>query len=42
VAADARIAAFENSQAVTAYAIDEVAADFFRAGADAVICGEIY
>jgi anaerobic magnesium-protoporphyrin IX monomethyl ester cyclase len=36
------IAILENSQAVTAYSIQHMAADFFAAGVDALICGEPY
>ena len=36
------IAVLENSQAVTAYNIAEVAVDFFNHGVGALICGEIY
>jgi anaerobic magnesium-protoporphyrin IX monomethyl ester cyclase len=34
-----RIAVLENSQAVTAYDISTKRSDFFRAGADALVCG---
>ena len=37
-----RILILENSQAVTAYAIDLLANEFFPAGVDALICGEPY
>jgi hypothetical protein len=37
-----KIAVLENSQAVTAYALPYVAAQFFQAGADALFCGEVY
>jgi radical SAM superfamily enzyme YgiQ (UPF0313 family) len=36
------VAILENSQAVTAYALDQVAPAFFQAGADLLICGEPY
>lgn len=36
------IAVLENAQAVTAYSLQRVAAAFFQAGADALICGEPY
>jgi hypothetical protein len=36
------IVIWENSQAVTAYALDHVATDFWEAGADFLICGEPY
>lgn len=36
------IAILENSQAVTAYAIDQCAEAFFNAGADFLVCGEPY
>ncbi len=36
------VAILENSQAVTAYALDKVAAAFFQDGADLLICGEPY
>lgn len=36
------IAVLENSQAVTAYALPFVAEDFFDAGADLLLCGEVY
>lgn len=36
------IAVLENSQAVTAYAVSQLAEDFFEAGVDALLCGEIY
>ncbi len=38
----APIAILENSQAVTAYSLQRVAADYFDAGADLLICGEPY
>lgn len=39
---DRPVVILENSQAVTGYALDEVAASFFDAGADLLICGEPY
>jgi hypothetical protein len=39
---EAIIVVMENSQAVTAYALDPLANDFFAAGSDALVCGEIY
>lgn len=36
------IAILENSQSVTAYALDQVAVAFFQAGANLLICGEPY
>jgi radical SAM superfamily enzyme YgiQ (UPF0313 family) len=36
------VAILENSQAVTAYALDQVAAAFLQAGGDFLICGEPY
>jgi radical SAM superfamily enzyme YgiQ (UPF0313 family) len=36
------VAILENSQAVTAYSLQQVAPSFFDAGADALICGEAY
>ncbi len=36
------IAILENSQAVTAYALNSVPADFFAADADVLVCGEPY
>jgi len=39
---DRPVAVLENSQAVTGYAIDEVFASFFAAGADLLVCGEPY
>lgn len=39
---DSRIAILENSQAVTAYSLQRLSADFFSAGADLLICGEPY
>lgn len=36
------VAILENSQAVTAYSLQRVAADFFDVGADLLICGEPY
>jgi hypothetical protein len=36
------IAVLENSQAVTAYALSSVPAEFLQAGADVLICGEPY
>ena len=36
------IAILENSQAVTAYSLQRVAADYFDVGADLLICGEPY
>ena len=38
----AKIAILENSQAVTAYALPYLAHDFFSAGVDYLICGELY
>jgi radical SAM superfamily enzyme YgiQ (UPF0313 family) len=37
---DAPVAVLENSQAVTAYSLQRLSADFFEAGADFLICGE--
>jgi radical SAM superfamily enzyme YgiQ (UPF0313 family) len=36
------VAILENSQSVTAYSLQRVAADYFDAGADLLICGEPY
>jgi radical SAM superfamily enzyme YgiQ (UPF0313 family) len=36
------IAILENSQAVTGYALDYVSEEFFEAGADCLLCGEVY
>lgn len=36
------VAILENSQAVTAYSLQRVAADYFDVGADLLICGEPY
>lgn len=36
------IAILENSQAVTGYALDYVAEEFFESGVDALLCGEVY
>jgi anaerobic magnesium-protoporphyrin IX monomethyl ester cyclase len=36
------IAILENSQAVTAYSLQQVATDYLKAGADLLICGEPY
>lgn len=36
------VAILENSQAVTAYAINLVSRDFFDVGVDALLCGEMY
>ena len=38
----AKIAVLENAQAVTAYAIDRFAHDFFSSGADFLLCGDIH
>ncbi|MDI6751269.1 MAG: radical SAM protein [bacterium] len=38
----ATIAILENSQAVTGYALDYSAEEFFDAGANALLCGEVY
>jgi hypothetical protein len=40
VSPNSQIAVLENSQAVTAYSLAPLAADFFGAGANALICGE--
>ncbi|MGH6690073.1 MAG: B12-binding domain-containing radical SAM protein [Gammaproteobacteria bacterium] len=39
---DAWVAVLENSQAVTAYSLQRVADELFRAGADVLVCGEAY
>jgi hypothetical protein len=36
------VAILENSQAVTAYAVDAVAKEFFDCGVDVLLCGEMY
>lgn len=36
------VAILENSQAVTAYSLQQVAADYFDVGADLLVCGEPY
>ncbi len=36
------VAILENSQAVTAYSLPHVAKEFFKAGANSLICGEAY
>lgn len=36
------VAVLENSQAVTAYSLSSISNDFLEAGADALICGELY
>ncbi len=38
----ATVAILENSQAVTGYALDYVGKEFFEAGADCLLCGEVY
>ena len=39
---ETKILVLENSQAVTAYSAEEMAPEFFKAGADFVLCGEPY
>lgn len=39
---DAAVSVLENSQAVTSYAVSNVAEDFFKNGVTSLLCGEVY